>query len=149
MGPVTGLWTRQPGRWQSTTDCASALRTWQVLRDIGPGSSVCARWGEHDQPVPGLDARVVVGLVVHTLKEAHPGRRPQGGVGGHSNRSRSRHHALLAGVLAGEHLRVLGDEWYSCRQARDDDGEFACGNDAGRVGRATASGTSGCVGGWR
>lgn len=36
---------------------------------------------------------------------------------------------LLADVLAEQHLRVHGDEWYSCAQARDEDGEWACSND--------------------
>ncbi|MEU7911340.1 hypothetical protein [Microbispora bryophytorum] len=36
---------------------------------------------------------------------------------------------LLENLLAEEHVRVHGDEWFSCAQARDEDGEFACAND--------------------
>lgn len=37
---------------------------------------------------------------------------------------------LVDDLLAEEHLRVDGDEWFSCSQARDKDGELACYNDS-------------------
>lgn len=37
---------------------------------------------------------------------------------------------LLDEALGWEHLREDGDDWYSCAQAQDEDGEWACLNDS-------------------